>query len=60
MGITEYNTGCIQYGVYPQKLDKDGKTRDWLWFDGSRLKATGKSIDIKPAVGGPHPNAPMM
>ena len=60
MGITEYNTGCIQYGVCPQKLDKNGKTPEWLWFNGSRLKVTGKGLDIKPAIGGPHPTAPMM
>ena len=60
MGITEYNTGCIQYGICPQKLDKEGKTPEWLWFDGSRLKVTGKGLDIKPAIGGPHPTAPMM
>ena len=57
MGITEYNTGCIQYGLCPRKLDKDGKTPDWHWLDGSRLVIVGKGLDIKPAIGGPHPTA---
>lgn len=60
MGITEYNTGCIQYGVASQKLNKDGRTTDWLWFDGSRLIGTGKSLNIKPTLGGPHQTALQM
>lgn len=60
MGITEYNTGCIQYGVSPRKLTKENKIPEWPWFDGSRLVATGKKVDIKPVLGGPHPVAPSM
>lgn len=61
MAFTEYNTGCIQYGVCPQKLEKDGKVPNWEWFDGSRLQqVTNKRLNIKPAIGGPHPTAPEM
>lgn len=60
MGITEYNTGCIQYGVCPRKLEKDNKLPEWIWFDGSRLKFHGEGINIKPVIGGPHPTAPSM
>ena len=59
MGRTEYNTGCIQYGVCPQKL-KDGAVPDWSWFDETRLIATGKKLKIEKAIGGPHPIAPSM
>ncbi len=58
LGRTEYATGCIQYGVAPQKLDKDGKVCDWLWFDESRLKETGKSISSLRSIGGPSNSAP--
>lgn len=60
MGRTEYSTGCIQYGVCPQKLSKDGHLPDWTWFDETRLSATGKKLEIKKAIGGPHPIAPSM
>jgi hypothetical protein len=60
MGRTEYNTGCIQYGVLPQELGEGGKVPDWHWFDETRLIATGKKIEIQRADGGPHPLAPSM
>jgi hypothetical protein len=30
-------TGCDTYGLAPP-VDKDGKTRDWGWFDEGRLE----------------------
>ena len=30
-------TGCDTYGLCPE-VDKDGKTRDWGWFDEQRLE----------------------
>ena len=56
---SEYATGCIQYGVCSQKLNKDGSIRDWLWFDETRLISTGKRIKDLKAIGGPCPTAPM-
>lgn len=60
LGRTEYSTGCVQYGVCPQKLKADGSAPDWVWYDETRLVATGKSLKVEKAVGGPHPVAPSM
>jgi len=60
VGRTQYNTGCVQYGICPRKLKEDGTAPDWLWLDGSRLVETGKNIKIIPEIGGPHPSAPEM
>ena len=38
LGRTEHSTGCIQYGVSPEDLDKDGKLKEWEWFDEIRLE----------------------
>ena len=56
-----YSTGCTHYGLAPEELDKDGKVREWEWFDQSRLKLSVQDkIDFKleEATGGPapHPN----
>jgi hypothetical protein len=37
MGVTFYDTGCIHYGLAPQKVKSDGTLNDWQWFDESRL-----------------------
>jgi len=58
MAVTEYNTGCVQYGISPRKMTDDGKVPEWIWLDGSRLISTEDAINIQPAIGGPHPNAP--
>ena len=60
MARTEYTTGCIQYGLGSQKLNKDGDIPEWKWFDQSRLTLTGKSLNIKKASEGPAPCAPSM
>jgi len=71
MGRTQYITGCTHYGLLAQKLDKDGKVRDWEWMDEKRLKRTGKKISFdsvsvqkvtKPSkkLGGPAPAPPSL
>jgi hypothetical protein len=37
-GRTLWLTGCVQFVVVSQELDKDGKRRDGEWFDEQRLK----------------------
>jgi hypothetical protein len=34
---TQYMTGCNTYGIFDGKLDKEGKPREWRWFDESQL-----------------------
>jgi hypothetical protein len=58
MGITAYLTGCIQYGVLNQKLDKDGEIKEWRWFDQTRLVTTKKTVTKEAGLGGPMPTAP--
>ena len=59
MGITQYITGCTQYGLQQRKLNKEGKMGDWLWLDEDRLKATGKSLTLKQKpTGGPQQTPP--
>ena len=61
VGYTEYFTGCRHYGLLNRHLTKEGKTRDWVWFDESRLVSTGKKITItigKASEGGPAPTPP--
>ena len=43
LAITDHVTGCVHYGLQTQSLDKDGKVREYEWFDESRLKR------VKPA-----------
>jgi hypothetical protein len=42
MGRSEYSTGCRTYAIAPAKMDKEGKTAEWLWFDEDRIE-----IDLK-------------
>lgn len=59
LGRTEYATGCIQYGVCPTAMKKDGTFPDWQWLDESRLEVIkGKSVGRLYRKGGPHPCAP--
>lgn len=62
MGRTEYLTGCVHYGLSPQKLTENGKTPDYEWIDESRLVATGKKIKGYkcPETSGPEQNAPSL
>jgi len=52
-GITFYSTGCIHYGLAPQKLNKDGLLHDWQWLDESRctLVKAAKKVTVKPRSG---------
>lgn len=62
MGRTQYATGCNHYGLVSRDLDKDGKPKDWQWFDESRLVSVPKAGKVKfnltKPTGGPYPNAP--
>ena len=62
LAISEYDTGCTHYGVASQDLDKDGKVKEWEWFDTSRLVLVyqGKSgvDDDFIRTGGPSQNPP--
>jgi hypothetical protein len=61
MGRTDYITGCKQYGLLSQKLDKTtGKPLDWHWFDEERLVVAGKKISLVDSIGGPQPAAPSL
>ncbi len=56
MARIQYLTGCVQYHVLNQELDKDGDIRDWLSFDENRLKLVQKkAVKAKGAKGGPMP-----
>jgi len=37
-GISEGITGAIHYGLAPYGLTRDGESRQWRWFDESRLE----------------------
>jgi len=59
MARVEYFTGCIQYGIQPATLDKDGKMPDWEWLDEGRLSPGHSSKSLKKGVaGGPMPATP--
>lgn len=60
LGISEYSTGCIHYGLCTQKVNKDGAIpNNYEWLDESRLILVKKfkTKKTKPR-GGPVPNAP--
>jgi hypothetical protein len=62
MARTEYFTGCKHYALQSRKLDKNSKTKEWEYFDESRLVSTGKNIKLQETVNkppsGPMPNVP--
>ena len=39
---SQYLTGCNVYGLQDQKLDKDGKPVEWVYFDESLLSIIKK------------------
>jgi hypothetical protein len=60
---TQYATGCNTYGVFDGKLDKEGKPREWRWFDESQLVMVMRRVEGVmlggPLKGGPcNPSAP--
>ena len=56
-GVTDWLYGCRRIGVQPEKLGKDGKTQECVWFDEPQLIVTkAKAIRppaLLPATGGP-------
>jgi hypothetical protein len=60
LAVTFYATGCIHYGLSPNKLTKDGDLKDWLWFDESRLELikASKIAKVKKPSSGNFPNPP--
>ena len=61
MGVTAYSTGCVHYGLTPQKLKDDGAPSDWEWFDQSRLVLVNEGVvkfDRYEATSGAFPNPP--
>lgn len=57
---SEYFTGCVHYGLCPQKL-KDEKMIDWEWIDESRLaRVVGKRIifNVQKKTSGAMPAGP--
>jgi hypothetical protein len=61
LGITQYNTGCIHYGLAPRSLKPDGSVHTWEWFDESRLELVQPGDKAMPlqAVSGPDMNPKM-
>jgi hypothetical protein len=54
---TEYATGCCHYGLCPLDLDKEGKSKEWEWFDQQYLEIIQeKKTTRKTPTGGPAPN----
>ena len=43
LGITYYATGCIHYGLAPNKVKEDGTLHEWQWMDESRLVLVKKA-----------------
>ena len=59
LGRTEYSTGCIQYGICPTELTKEGKFPEWTWLDEDRLVMVKENtVGHLGSKGGPHPCAP--
>ncbi len=58
MSRTEYLTGCRQYGVQTQRLNKEGALRQWEWFDEDRIVPV-KAAPVKLGEKKPNPGGPM-
>lgn len=52
VGITEWLYGCRRIGIVSQKLNKDGRVDDPLWFDELQVKVT-KQGKVAPARSAP-------
>lgn len=46
---SQHITGCDTYGLCPE-VDKDGKTRDWGWFDEGRIEMLDDVDHLNPEV----------
>lgn len=56
----KYLSGCDQYCIRPNNLDKDGNIKDALWFDVEQIEVNSKAplkINSRP-TGGPQMDAP--
>lgn len=66
IGVSKWITGCITYGVKAERLDKDGKDMEAVWFDENRLVLVkrgaikiGNVGKVRPSRnGGPHSETP--
>jgi hypothetical protein len=56
----QYATGCIQYGITPTKLLKDGKLPEWTYLDEARLEIKRGFMNKLKDRGGPCPTPPQM
>ncbi len=56
-GVTTWLYGCKRVAVQPEKLGKDGKTQDLVWFDEPQLKVVKTQaisfLSLVPTTGGP-------
>jgi len=50
LGITKYATGCIHYGICPEKANEKGEIPDWIWLDGSRVSLEDESAIEFPSI----------
>jgi hypothetical protein len=63
MSRSEYFTGCLHYGIQSRSLTPDGKTKDWEYFDESRLELIGNEFVLQvpdESTSGPGRNPPQM
>ncbi len=50
----QYLTGCVHYGICPEKISEKQSTYDWTYLDASRLEILEeKAVDIQPAEDAP-------
>lgn len=49
-GFTRFITGCDQYCLTPQGVDKEGKTVESKWFDENRIEITAKQVVVIESV----------
>ncbi len=57
VGYTEWLYGCVRIAIESEKLDKDGKPQDELWFDKQRVvlvktKRASKAKQVSKAISG--------
>lgn len=64
LGITQYATGCLHYGILDRRLKAGGVPDDYHWYDETRLhlkKSGAVTFDNgKETKSGPYPNAPSL
>ena len=48
--VTTWLNGCVRFGVQPEKLDKDGKVQQELWFDQTQLRVVKKRVHVPVAL----------